>query len=216
MGVVLGVGGLFEVVVVVGKVGRGSWRVGSGVANILFLDSPVGVGYSYSNNSRDVLNNGDARTGHYVPQLAQAIVRSQKLTGETLINLKGYMVGNALTDDFHDHFGIFNFMWASGLISDQTYKQLHIICDYESFVHASAECERVLLVASEELGNIDPYSIFTPSCTGTAFFSRKKLLKRMWIVEKLIDYRDQEFMVDSPHKSFLAYHAFDEEDEKAS
>lgn len=30
--------------------------------------------------------------GHYVPQLAQAIVHSQKSGGSNSINLKGYMV----------------------------------------------------------------------------------------------------------------------------
>ncbi|KAJ4792648.1 Carboxypeptidase [Rhynchospora pubera] len=125
------------------------------VANMLFVDSPVGVGYSYSNNSKDLVTNGDKRTaydslaflekwferypqfkgrelylvgesyaGHYVPQLAQAIVHSQKSGGSNSINLKGYMVGNALTDDYHDHYGVFQFMWATGMISDQTFRLL--------------------------------------------------------------------------------------------
>jgi serine carboxypeptidase-like clade 2 len=35
----------------------------------LFVDSPVGVGYSYSNTSDDILSNGDARTGTVIPEV---------------------------------------------------------------------------------------------------------------------------------------------------
>ncbi|XP_031247611.1 serine carboxypeptidase II-2 [Pistacia vera] len=178
------------------------------VANILFLDSPVGVGFSYSNTSSDLLSNGDKRTaadslafllkwldrfpqfkgrdfyitgesygGHYVPQLSQAIVRYNLATGDKTINLKGYMVGNALTDDFHDHLGVFQFMWAAGLISDQTYKLLNLLCDFQSFIHSSSSCEKMLDIAGEEMGNIDPYSIFTPSCTANVSQSNRLLKK---------------------------------------
>ncbi|KAK4481655.1 hypothetical protein RD792_012562 [Penstemon davidsonii] len=175
-------------------------------ANILFLDSPVGVGYSYSNTSSDLLSNGDKRTaaenlefllkwfkrfpeykgrdfyisgesyaGHYVPQLSQAIVRHNQKNGEKVINLKGFMVGNALIDDFHDHLGLFQYMWAVGMISDQTFKQLNIVCDFQSFIHPSERCEKALEIADEEVGDIDMYSIFTPPCSGN--FSR---LNRLW------------------------------------
>ncbi|XP_042066755.1 serine carboxypeptidase II-2-like isoform X2 [Salvia splendens] len=182
---------------------RYSWNK---VANILFVDSPVGVGFSYSNSYSDLLSNGDKRTaadnlkfiekwlerfpqfkgtdlyltgesyaGHYVPQLAHAIVKYNEKNGEETINLKGFMVGNALTDDFHDHFGVFQFMWSVGMISDQTYKQLNAKCDFDSFVHTSEECVEVLVIADQEIGDIDMYSIYTPPCT--ANFSR---LSHIW------------------------------------
>lgn len=181
------------------------------VANLLFVDTPVGVGFSYSNTTSDLRSNGDKRTaqdnlqfllgwlerfpqykgrdvyitgesygGHYVPQLSQAIVRYNSKTNEKAINLKGYMVGNALTDDFYDHLGVFQFMWSAGLISDETYKQLNIFCDFESFVHASDECEKVMDIAGNEMGDIDPYSIYTPACTANSSVS-SKLLKRLMI-----------------------------------
>ncbi|KAK7291935.1 hypothetical protein RIF29_07498 [Crotalaria pallida] len=176
------------------------------VANILFVDSPAGVGFSYSNTSSDILNNGDKNTakdslvfllkwferfpqykgrdvfisgesyaGHYVPQLSQAIVKYNLKTEENAINLKGYLVGNALTDDFHDHLGIAQFMWSSGLISDQTYKLLNL-CTHQSFVHPSDSCKKIEEIANNELGNIDQYSIFTPSCTANV--SQSNQLRR--------------------------------------
>lgn len=96
-------------------------------------------------------------------------------------------VGNALTDDYHDHLGLFQFMWSAGLISDDTYKQLNLLCDYESFVHTSSSCDKILDVASNELGNIDTYSIFTPSCTANVS-QTNRLLKRMQVRLSFLNY----------------------------
>ncbi|KAL1196735.1 Serine carboxypeptidase-like 35 [Cardamine amara subsp. amara] len=100
-------------------------------ANMLFLEAPVGVGFSYSNNSMDLQKLGDKVTaadslvflinwfkkfpefrsnefyiagesyaGHYVPQLTELIYdRNKKVTRASRINLKGFMIGNAVIDD---------------------------------------------------------------------------------------------------------------------
>jgi serine carboxypeptidase-like clade 2 len=87
-------------------------------------------------------------------------------------------VGNALTDDFHDHLGVFRFMWSAGLISDQTYRLLNVLCDFQSFIHTSTSCDKILDIANEELGDIDPYSIFSPTCPANVSQSNR-LRKRM-------------------------------------
>lgn len=92
------------------------------MANIIFLESPAGVGFSYSNTStdystddtktaadsymfliswlerfpeyktRDFYITGESYAGHYVPQLASLILQKNKVTNQTVINLKGIAV----------------------------------------------------------------------------------------------------------------------------
>ncbi|KAJ8449765.1 hypothetical protein Cgig2_001421 [Carnegiea gigantea] len=53
-------------------------------ANMLYLESPVGVGFSYSTNRSFYDTLDDEKTGHYIPQLANLILRSTLKS-----NLKG-------------------------------------------------------------------------------------------------------------------------------
>ncbi|TKY46291.1 Serine carboxypeptidase 27 [Spatholobus suberectus] len=171
----------------------------SAVANVLFLESPAGVGFSYSNSTSDLYTAGDQRTaedtytflvnwferfpqykhrdfyiagesyaGHYVPQLAQIVYQKNKGIKDPDINFKGFLVGNAVTDDYHDYIGTFEYWWVNGLISDATYRMLGTACDFESSEHPSDKCFQALSLATVEQGNIDPYSIYTKPCNDTA------------------------------------------------
>lgn len=83
-----------------------------------------------------------------------------------------YQVGNAVTDDFHDYIGTFEYWWVNGLISDATYKMLGITCDFWSSQHPPEQCLQALQLATVEQGNIDPYSIYTKPCFDTTSVRR--------------------------------------------
>ncbi|KAL6545325.1 hypothetical protein OROGR_009199 [Orobanche gracilis] len=176
------------------------------LANMLFLESPAGVGFSYSNTSSDLHTVGDKRTardayaflvgwferfpqykhrdfyiagesyaGHYVPQLSQIIYQGNKGIQRPVINLKGFLVGNAVIDDYHDYIGTFEYWWTHSLISDSTYKVLGKRCDMGSSTYPSSDCIKSLEVADQEMGNIDKYSIYTLPCNSTsAVMSRSR------------------------------------------
>ncbi|TVU25626.1 hypothetical protein EJB05_28129, partial [Eragrostis curvula] len=124
-------------------------------ANILFVDSPVGAGFSFSRNPEgydvgdvssslhlkkflakwfsdhpDFLTNpfyigGDSYAGKVVPYLVQKISEDIEAEGKPAINLKGYLVGNPITGEAIDFESKVPYAHGVGIISDQLYELLN-------------------------------------------------------------------------------------------
>ncbi|KQK04225.1 serine carboxypeptidase-like 26 isoform X2 [Brachypodium distachyon] len=164
-------------------------------ANLLFLESPVGVGFSYTNTSSDLdkLNDrivaedtytflvswfkrfpqyknhefyisGESYAGHYVPQLAEVVYeRNKHLETNQQINLKGFIVGNAETNDYYDYKGLVEFAWSHSVISDLLYERVNSICDFR-LSSWTKECKHVMASVYTQYDKIDIYNVYAPKC----------------------------------------------------
>ncbi|XP_048428895.1 serine carboxypeptidase-like 35 isoform X1 [Pyrus x bretschneideri] len=174
------------------------------VANVLFLESPVGVGFSYTNNTKDLRTMGDRITaadshaflvewfkkfptlkthdfyiagesyaGHYVPQLANLIYDRNKRTtrssspseySSSFINLKGFMIGNAVINGPTDNSGMFDYAWSHAIISDTLYNNLVNKCDVVNDDNQTEECNEHVRAFLQDYSEIDIYGIYAPTC----------------------------------------------------
>ncbi|CAN1248366.1 Serine carboxypeptidase-like 25 [Linum perenne] len=164
-----------------------SWN---SVANILFLETPAGVGFSYSNHSSDLLDTGDIRTAtdslqfllHWLDRFPRYKDRQLFLTGESyaghyvpqlarqillhnkISNNPFINVGNAVTDNYYDNLGTVTYWWSHAMISDSSYRKLINSCNFRK-EKESDECESSYSYAmDQEFGNIDQYNIYAPPC----------------------------------------------------
>ncbi|QHO11392.1 hypothetical protein HN51_069179 [Arachis hypogaea] len=131
------------------------------VANIIFLDAPVGTGFSYAKTSSGYNTNdtksaadiymflrkwlvahprfranplyiaGDSYSGITVPVLVKEISDGNKAGTLPPINLRGYILGNPLTDIGYDINSRVKFSHRVGLLSDELYLALELSCKGE-------------------------------------------------------------------------------------
>ncbi|KAF5782667.1 putative carboxypeptidase D [Helianthus annuus] len=131
-------------------------------ANMLFLESPVGVGFSYSNTANDYDNLGDDLTAkdayaflhNWFQKFPSFKNRTFYIAGESYagkyvpelaglihdknndaslyINLKGILLGNPETNDAEDWKGLIDYAWSHAVVSDETHKIIRENCDFNS------------------------------------------------------------------------------------
>ncbi|CAI8616006.1 unnamed protein product [Vicia faba] len=125
-------------------------------ANMLYLDSPAGVGFSYSENMSDYLflNDAFAARDHlaflqlWFSKFSDFRTNDFFIAGESYaghfapqlahlilqtkseFNLKGIAIGNPLLEFDTDFNASTDFLWQHGVISESTYEMLNNECSY--------------------------------------------------------------------------------------
>ncbi|RYG65898.1 S10 family peptidase [archaeon] len=174
------------------------------VANMVFIESPAGVGFSYPDN-KDDLKTGDAQTaldnynliqafltrfpeyrgndlyitsesygGHYMPTLAKQIVDSNSVAGNTVVNFKGFAVGNPYTDFYSGIPASIDTYWGHQLVPLPTYNEYVKTCR-DARKPNFEECELLLVKMMKMIGDLNPYALDYPVCTDSSKHSAQGL-----------------------------------------
>lgn len=131
-------------------------------ANMLFLESPVGVGFSYTHTSSDFDNLGDEFTANDAYEFLQKwflkfptyrkrtfyiagesyagkyvpelaeLIHDRNNDSSLYIDLKGILMGNPETSDPDDWRGLVDYAWSHAVVSDETHKIIRETCDFNS------------------------------------------------------------------------------------
>ncbi|CAM8967168.1 unnamed protein product [Rhodiola kirilowii] len=189
-------------------------------SNILFVDQPIGTGFSYSSDDRDTRQNetgvsndlydflqaflqgypefvdndfyitGESYAGHYIPALASRVAKGNKANEGIHINLKGFAIGNGLTDPEQQYPAYTDFALANKLISQADHARINKLIppclqeiqkcktQDEACLNAYDDCNGIFEDILSIAGNINYYDI-RKQCKGDLcydFSNMEKLL----------------------------------------
>ncbi len=163
------------------------------VSNVLYIESPVGVGYSYSANpsvdyqifndnqtaldlyqvlqnffqsyplfsKQDFYVSGESYAGRYVPVLSNLIHDKNQDPAAKKINLKGFLVGNGITDDEQDTNSFPYFLWQHAIVSDDSFAAALKACQNNFYKNADKpDCAAQLNVIYNAMNGINIYNLY--------------------------------------------------------
>ncbi|KAG6532214.1 hypothetical protein ZIOFF_006053 [Zingiber officinale] len=157
------------------RINKKSWNK---VSNLLFVESPAGVGWSYSNSTSDY-NSGDESTGHYIPQLANVLLDYNHHSSGFMFKIKGIAVrsvaisrpiGNPLLKLDRDIPATYEYFWSHGMISDEIGLRIMSECDFEDYTFSGAHnmsksCNEAIEEANTVVGDyINAYDVILDVC----------------------------------------------------
>lgn len=126
-------------------------------SNLIYVDQPTGTGFSYSSDGRDLRHNekgvsndlydflqafftehpdyarndfyitGESYAGHYIPAFASRVYQGNKAKEGIHINLKGFAIGNGLTDPAIQYKAYTDYALEMGIIKESDYKRINKI-----------------------------------------------------------------------------------------
>ncbi|XP_039129735.1 serine carboxypeptidase-like [Dioscorea cayenensis subsp. rotundata] len=211
-------------------------------SNIIYVDQPTGTGFSYSKDLRDLRFNekgvsndlydflqaffeahpkflknefyitGESYAGHYIPAVAERVHRGNKGKEGLKINLKGFAIGNGLTNPSIQYGAYADFAYSMGLIGEAAHdkiSKIYPICELgiklcgssgvitcaASYVLCNSIFTSILLLA----GNINYYDI-RKKCEGELcydFSNMDKFLNQK-DVRAALGVSDRKFVSCSP------------------
>ncbi|TVU51293.1 hypothetical protein EJB05_02704 [Eragrostis curvula] len=203
------------------RLNKKSWNK---VSNLLFVESPAGVGWSYSNKSsdyktgdertvdltlfemnneasdmhifllkwykkfpeyksRDLFLTGESYAGHYIPQLANALLNHNKESKDFKFNIKGVAIGNPLLKLDRDISSIYEYFWSHGMISDEVGLAITNACDFEDYTFSSPHnesesCNDAIAEANKVVGDyVNSYDVLLDVCYPSIVMQELRLRK---------------------------------------
>ncbi|PSR98016.1 Serine carboxypeptidase-like [Actinidia chinensis var. chinensis] len=201
------------------------------VSNLLYVDQPIGTGFSYTSDIRDIRHNedgvsndlydflqaffeehpdfaendfyitGESYAGHYIPAFAARVHRGNKAKEGTHINLKGFAIGNGLTDPAIQYKAYTDYALDMGIIKKSQYNHINKLllpvcettikfCGTDGTVSCVASylvCNAIFSSIMSIAGDMNYYDI-RKKCEGSLcydFSNMEKFLKQKTVRDSL-------------------------------
>lgn len=178
------------------------------VANVLYLEAPAGVGFSYSTDgiyetnddktaddnhaalryffsvypefaSNDFFITGESYGGIYVPSL------SVRVASDPTINFKGMAVGNGMSDYRLNTNSLMYFGYYHGLWGNQLWDELTTYCcsgdNCNFYNNTDPDCQSAVGVASSIIDSLNIYNLYDECYTdSTTNTTNNQVNRHMW------------------------------------